>query len=128
MTPDALACFRDLIGADAVVTGDAARAYSVDDRTPQCLVFPATVDELSRCVAAADQAGLAIIPVGNGTQLGVGRPPRQYDVALSTQRLRRIVAHEAADMTVTVEAGVTLAALNEALATAGQRLPLDVTA
>jgi glycolate oxidase FAD binding subunit len=122
---DIVARFTDLLGADAVVTGDTARAYAVDDRTPRCVVFPATVDELSRCAAAADQAGLAIIPVGNGTQLGIGRPPRQYDVALSTQRLRRVVAHEAADMTVTVQAGVTLVALNEVLATAAQRLPLD---
>jgi glycolate dehydrogenase FAD-binding subunit len=88
-------------------------------------LFPANVRQLSRCLAAADEADLAVIPVGNGTQLGTGRVPQRYDIALSTQKLRRIVAHEAADMTVTAEAGVTLAELNAALALAGQRLPLD---
>jgi glycolate oxidase FAD binding subunit len=133
--PDWLNRFRDLIGPDAVDTGAGARAFTVDGLTPRCVVSPATAEELSRCVAAAHAAGLAVIPAGNGTQLGIGRVPRQYDVAVSTRRLRLIVAHEAADMTATVQAGLTLAELNAALAPAAlapaalapaaQRLPLD---
>ena len=114
-----------LLEPGAVVSGDASGAFAVDGRTPQDVAFPATIDEVARCAAAAHAADLAVIPVGNGTQLHIGRPPRRYDLALSTQRLNRILAHEAADMTVTVEAGITLAQLNTALATAGQRLPID---
>jgi glycolate oxidase FAD binding subunit len=66
-----------------------------------------------------------VMPVGNGTQLGCGNLPERYDVALSTRRLARILAHEAADMTVTVEAGATLAEVNAALEAARQHLPLD---
>jgi glycolate oxidase FAD binding subunit len=117
--------FRDLLGSDSVESRAAVRAFTVDGVAPQCVLFPATIDDLARCTATADAAGLAVIPVGNCTQLGVGRVPRQYDVALSTRRLRRILAHEAADMTVTVEAGLTVAELNTVLAAAGQRLPLD---
>ena len=58
-------------------------------------------------------------------ELGCGNLLQRYDVALSTRRLARILAHEAADMTVTVEAGATLAAVNAALEPARQRLPLD---
>ncbi len=121
----ALGRFRDLVGADSVVTGAAVRAFEVDGLVPQCVLFPATMDELRQCAAAAEQAGLAVIPAGNGTQLGVGRVPRKYDIALSTRRLRCIRAHEAADMTVTVEAGLPVAEINAALAAAGQRLPVD---
>ncbi len=103
----------------------AAAAYAIDGHTPQRVEFPATVDELARCTAAAHATDLAVIPVGNGTQLGIGRAPTRYDIALSLRRMNRILAHEAADMTATVEAGVTLAELNAALASAGQRLPLD---
>ncbi len=124
-TNAALGRFRDLLGAESVVTGAAVRGFEVDGLTPQCVLFPATVDELQQCVAAAAQTGLAVIPAGNGTQLGVGRVPRRYDIALSMRRLRCIRAHEAADMTVTVEAGLTVADINAALAGAGQRLPVD---
>jgi glycolate oxidase FAD binding subunit len=116
---------RERIGADLVANGDVTDGFIVDGLRPQCVLFPSTVDQLSRCMTAADEAGLAFIPTGNGTQLGIGRVPQRYDVALSTRHLRRIVAHEAADMTVTVEAGLRLAELNAALAAAGQRLPLD---
>jgi glycolate oxidase FAD binding subunit len=121
----ALARFRDLLGADSVATGAAARSFQVDGLMPQCALFPATVEELRQCAGVADEVGWAVIPVGNGTRLGVGGVPRKYDVALSTRRLRRILAHEAADMTVTVEAGLNLGELNTALAAAGQRLPVD---
>ncbi|MFQ5666357.1 MAG: FAD-binding oxidoreductase [Candidatus Binatia bacterium] len=117
--------FRDLIGAGAVATGEAVHPYAVNGLVPGCVLFPATVDDLSRCAAVASQAGLAMIPAGNGTQLSTGRQPRTYDVAVSTRRLRGILAHEAADMTVTVEAGLTLAELNTVLASSSQRLPLD---
>jgi len=44
---------------------------------------------------------------------------------LTTQRLDRILEHEAGDLTCTVEAGIRLSALNAALAEKGQRLSLD---
>ena len=57
--------------------------------------------------------------------LDAGNPLRRADVILSTQRLTRIIEHEPADLVVTAEAGITLAALNAELARAGQWLPLD---
>lgn len=117
--------FRGLIGVEAVETGAGVRAFKVDGQLPQSVLFPRSVEELSACVRAASEAGLATIPVGNGTQLAIGRNPSQYDIAISTRRLRRILEHAAADMTVSVEAGLTLAELNAALRSAGQQLPLD---
>ncbi len=117
--------WRDLLGPDAVAVGEAARSYSIGESIPQYVLFPSTVEQLSQCVATADAVDAALVPVGNGTQLGLGNPPQRYDVALSTRRLCRILAHEAADMTVTVEAGATLAEVNAALEPARQHLPLD---
>lgn len=107
------------------MSADATIQFAIDGRGPQQVVYPETLDELVRSAIAAHADNLAIIPVGNGTQLHIGRTPARYDLALSTRRLNRILFHEAADMTVTVEAGVTLAQLNAALAPARQRLPLD---
>jgi len=50
----------------------------------------------------------------------------QYDLALSTRRLNRIVDYEPADLTITAEAGITLTELQTALAMHGQYLPLEV--
>ena len=47
------------------------------------------------------------------------------DVVISTARLDRVLEHEAGDLTVTVEAGIRLRALNARLAERGQRLSLD---
>jgi glycolate oxidase FAD binding subunit len=44
---------------------------------------------------------------------------------LTTERLNRILEHEAGDLTCTVEAGIRLAELNAALGDHGQRLSLD---
>jgi len=90
--------------------------------TPQ---RPASIPELSLCLRAAHAARQAVVPVGFGSQQHIGRPPVRRDIELSTRGLTRIVAHEAADMTVTVEAGMSLAELDQVLASAGQFLPID---
>jgi glycolate oxidase FAD binding subunit len=116
---------RQELGPGSAVSGDDAAEYSIDGQRPAVVCHPDSIDALSRCVAGAAALDLTIIPVGNGTQLRVGRAPRRYDVAISTRRMNRILAHEAADMTVTVEAGATLAELGKRLDAASQFLALD---
>jgi glycolate oxidase FAD binding subunit len=60
--------------------------------------------------------------------MGLGNSPSRYDLSLATTRLDRIIEHEAADMTVTAQAGLTLARLQGALAEQGQFLPIDAPA
>lgn len=115
---------RDRLGADAIDASGVYR-YTAAGVRPDCVLQPATVAEVADAIDAARGAGLAVIPAGQGTHLEIGRPPRRYDAALSTRRLTRVIAHEAGDMTVTVEAGVTLAALARTLSAAGQWLPMD---
>ena len=47
------------------------------------------------------------------------------ELVVSTRYLNRLLEHEAGDLTVTVEAGIHLSALNERLAEHGQMLALD---
>ena len=65
------------------------------------------------------------MPIGGGTHVGSGNVPASYDVALSLAQMSRIVAHEPADLTVTVEPGLRIDELQRALAAYGQFLPLD---
>jgi glycolate oxidase FAD binding subunit len=76
-------------------------------------------------VARAEHDGLIVVPAGLGAHLDVGGPPVRVDVLLRLDRLARVVDHQAADMTVTVEAGCPLAVLDSTLAARGQWLPLD---
>ena len=47
-------------------------------------------------------------------------------IALDTTALNRVIDYPARDMTITVQAGITLAALQAELAKEGQWLPIDV--
>ena len=103
--------------ADPHHLGDGRRAAAVDR--------PAAVDALQDAVARRVAEGLAIYPQGGRTALDYGGIPRAPGVAIDTRALDRIIDYPAADMTITVEAGMTLAALQATLAGHGQRLPLD---
>lgn len=65
-------------------------------------------------------------PLGGGTSPVWLAAPSEGTCLLGTSRLRRVVEYPARDMTITVEAGMTIDELQQVLATEGQRLPLDV--
>lgn len=84
-----------------------------------------TEEEAADVLRSAQEAGHAVIPRGGGTKSDWGNPPARTDVLLSTVRLNRVLEHAWADLTVTVEAGCTIAELQRALAHHGQRLAVD---
>src|SRR5258705_3110687 len=92
---------------------------------PSFVVEPGSEQELGKVLKLANAAGLAVIPRGGGTKLEWGNSAVRGDVILSTARLNRVLEHPWADLTVSVEAGCTIANLQEALAKHGQRLALD---
>jgi glycolate oxidase FAD binding subunit len=98
----------------------------IDDFGPLPVRHPASVAELGDCVRAAASASQAIFPLGGATMLGQGLPPTKAGAAVSTTRLNQVLDYPARDMTVTVQAGITLARLGELLAAENQRLPIDV--
>jgi glycolate oxidase FAD binding subunit len=89
------------------------------------VVEPADERETAAILRNANEIGQAVIPTGGGTKLGWGNPPRKADVILSTRRQNRVLEHAWADLTVTVEAGCTVAQLQRILAEHGQRLAVD---
>ncbi len=88
----------------------------------------ASTDEVREVVRATAAAGEALVATGRGRHLAIGEPPARCDVLLRLARLARIREHHAADMTITVEAGCTLAEIDAALAAEGQWLGLDAPA
>lgn len=119
------AALASRLGEGQVISGEAASRYCVDGRAPKLVCLPETVDGVSSAVAWAHAERRALVPWGGGSQIDFGGPPERLDAVLSLERLDRLVAYEPADMTVTVEAGMTLARLQEILAGEGQFLPVD---
>jgi glycolate oxidase FAD binding subunit len=115
---------RAIVGPSRVRTaGEGDGAGGV---VPHLVVEPGSDAEVAAVLRCADDAGLTVIPRGGGTKLDWGNPPRAVDLVLSLARLNRVVEHAWADMTVTVQAGCTVAELQNTLAQHGQRLAIDV--
>jgi len=102
--------------------------YLVDGVRPGLVCSPTSAEEMSAAVRAADQAGAAVIPWGGGTRMALGFPPRAADLVIRTEPLDQIVEYEPADLTVTVQAGIRLGALQDRLRAEGQFLALDPAA
>jgi glycolate oxidase FAD binding subunit len=84
---------------------------------------PATPAEAAAALAEASAAREPVAVVGGGTRSRRGRPAPPPARELRTGGMRRVVAHEPADLTVTVEAGLPAAELAELAAGAGQCWP-----
>ena len=114
-----------IVGEAGLLPDDQLSRYAIDGISPQAVVLPTSTHEIQEVLGYAVDSGLSVIPAGSGTKLGVGNPPEGIDLILSTSRLDQVLEYEPADLTVTVEAGIQLAALQAKLAEHGQYLPLD---
>jgi glycolate oxidase FAD binding subunit len=112
-----------------IVGAENARPAFPDDAIcgalPQMVVAPGSEKEVAQILAFADATGLGVAPRGGGTKMDWGNAPRRLDLILSMARIDRILEHAWADLTVNVEAGCTLQALQTSLAKHGQRLAFD---
>jgi len=89
------------------------------------VVEPRTAEETAALLAWASRERLTVVFRGGGTKLGWGRVPTAVDLLVSLRGLNRVLAHEHADLTATVEAGATLEEFNASLGRHRQWLPVD---
>lgn len=121
-----------LVGAAHVLTDPADIAPFVTDwrgryrGAAQCVVCPGNTAEVAAVVKACAEAGVAIVPQGGNTSLcGAATPDGGgRAVVLSLGRLNRIFSVDPQNNTISVEAGCTLAAVQEAARAADRLFPL----
>jgi glycolate oxidase len=90
---------------------------------PLAVFRPESVEQLSAGIAAATAQGIAIVPRGGGMSYTGGYlSPTPKFILIDTAGLNRIIALNEADMTVTVETGVTWDALRRYLQPKGYRV------
>jgi glycolate oxidase FAD binding subunit len=99
--------------------------FDIDGKHPSILCEPTSADEIAAILGVAHRERATVIPWGGGTRMSVGFPPRQADLVLRSSGLGGIVEYEPADLTVTVQAGMRFAALQDVLREHGQMLALD---
>ena len=130
-----LAALRDRLGERGILTDPADTAPYCEDwrrlyrgRTPAVL-RPATTQEAADAVRLCAEQGAAIVPMGGNTSMVGGAAVGEDggEIILSLSRLRRVRAIDPIDMTMEVEAGVTLKAAQLAAADSGCLLPLSIS-
>ena len=124
---------RQAVGAAQVLTGDDLTAYEQDWRQRArgralAVVRPGSTDEVAAVVRACAAQGVSIVPQGGNTGLAVGSVPDASgtQIVLSLRRMDAVRAIDAANLTITVEAGCILQNLQQAAENAGFLFPLSM--
>ncbi len=127
---DTIGRVRAVVAPESLLTDAASLALFGQDvftrgHDPVAVFRPKDIDELATGLKAAARGGLAVVPRGGGMSYTSGYLPDAPGALLvDTGAMNRILAIDAADMTVTVEAGVTWAQLYAALHPRGLRTPV----
>ena len=100
---------------DWLPTVDGFATYEAPETSQQVADFLATCSVESR----------PVVPVGAGRALALGNLTVSGAVALETRHLNQIRTYEPTDMTLSVDAGVSLAEITELIGARGQLLPVE---
>jgi FAD/FMN-containing dehydrogenase len=131
-----LATLKAIVGEANVLTSDADVAPYVTDwrgryrGSARAVVRPSTTADVAAVVRCCAEHGAPVVPQGGNTGLCGGATPREDsgEVVVSLSRLTRVRALDAGNATLTVEAGMPLARVQQAADDAGLLFPLSLAA
>ena len=129
-----LSSLQSIVGEANLLTAESDVAPYVNDwrgffhGRARAVVRPSTTAEVAAVVRACAEQRVAIVPQGGNTSLCGGATPHDGEIVLSLSRLSRVRAVDAANATLTVEAGVSLARVQQAADAAGLLFPLSLAA
>jgi FAD/FMN-containing dehydrogenase len=133
MPPDLVARFAALVAPNDTLGADDAAPHLVEPRglykgRAAIVIRPRSTDEVAAIVRLAHETGTPIVPQGGNTGLVGGQTPDQGGAAvlLSTKRLDRIREVDVDENLIVAEAGVTLAAIQDAATAADRLFPLSL--
>ncbi len=136
LADDFLAELGAIVGHGHLVTDAAEMAPFLTDwrgrftGRARAVVLPADTMEVARVVGACAAARVPVVPQGGRTGLVLGSVPDASGsaIVLSLRRLNRIRGIDAANRTMTVEAGCILYDIQQAAFDAGMLFPLSLAA
>ena len=115
-----------LLGRDVVVGPHTLAGFAIDGLSPEAVAQPSNRQEIIQLLKWATSELRPVFARGGGTQLALGNRPQKIGLVLDLNRLGDMnIDHRPADLTATMDAGVTLNTLQQELARQGQFLPLE---
>jgi FAD/FMN-containing dehydrogenase len=130
-----LQALRECVGAAQVLSEGDLSAYELDWRKrfhgrALAVVRPADTAQVAALLRACATHGAGVVPQGGNTGLVGGGVPDASgtQVLLSLTRLNRVRDIDVTNLTMTVEAGCVLQAVQQAAANAGLMFPLSLAA
>ncbi|MEM8982289.1 MAG: FAD-binding oxidoreductase [Pseudomonadota bacterium] len=129
------AALAAIVGADGIVADDAKQPFLTEWRdrlhgAARAIVMPRTTAEVAAVLRYCAERDFAVVPQGGNTGLcgGAIATDAERDIVVSLQRMNRVVASNASDNTLIVEAGCTLADAQAAAAAVDRYFPLSLAA
>jgi len=130
--PSFLDSLREVVGGSQLLTEpDVVASYAVDwtgryAGSAPAVVRPGSVEEVAEVVARCRDRGVPIVPQGGNTGMVGGGVPLHGEVVVSLRRLAGIEPVDGAAGQVTVQAGATLAQVQDAARAAGWDYGVDL--
>jgi len=131
LSSDILKSLRAIVGSKAVLTQkEDLIPYSFDgtaalSQMPGCVVFSRTSEDVAAVLKLANDQRIPVVTRGSGTGLSGGSLPSRDCIALCTVQMNKILEVDAANLTMTVEPGVTTLEIATAAEQAGLFYPPD---
>jgi FAD/FMN-containing dehydrogenase len=131
---EAVKALREALGAQVVALPDEFGDRRVEDwsglpsAVPRAVIRPRDTNEVAAALGICARHAQPVVTQGGLTGLVGGANLRGDEVALSLDRMNRIVEIDAVSGTMTVEAGTPLQVVQEAASAAGFYFPLDLGA
>jgi glycolate dehydrogenase FAD-binding subunit len=102
--------FESLLGAGGIlVEPTLLERYAIGGAAPSLVAQPENIEQVCAILRICNEEQWTVAPFGSGAQQHVGRLPERIDLALSTEKLNRIEAYDPGDLTISLQAGVSIA-------------------
>ena len=132
MATDIVQTLAAIVGEQNVLTGDARVRMPAWETHQPChaaaVVRPSNTGEVAAVMRACHETGQPVVPYGGLTNLVQGCATTVDDIALSFELMDSIEEIDTVSHTMTVQAGVTMQAAQEAADAAGLYFPVDIGA
>ena len=123
-----------ILGHKRVFTGKAARlnrtrvpstfpVHRWEELMPDVVVLPHTTQEVAEILKLANRFRIPVVPRAGGTGLADGALPLRKGILLDVKAMDKIIEVDTHARTVTVQPGIQLQTLNQALAPTGMFFP-----